>query len=516
MKKIFFAVAILVVALATTGCTKLLLSEPRGSDASLAQVEENVDALDVSLKGLYSIMYTGSDESDTEFTSRPGYMIEGQKYIDVMSDMLASDAACSTNNFRWLTNRTYMDEYLSLSDFNNWLWKYEYNSIRNANSLIARCNVVLDNSSSPQSLKEHALLVKAQAVIMRAHFYSNLFNFYVKPGDTSGKFGIIYHDETDMNQEKGLSDYNEVVTKVIASAQEAIGQIAGLENTSKVGLDANIAKMILAYIHLNRGRFFDENTKTESCTEALRLAKEVIDATKTTNPILPYAEVLTNGFNNINSRNWMWGIDVTPETTKYLYCFFSFVDVYTYSYASVGEYAGIDAGLYGKFDEMLDAKDRRKEWWTKDLFLNNTHFYYVANNKFFDKKRIFQGDRDWTNDYCFMRSEEAYLIAAEAAYALGKEAEAKTYLKELVAQRSPDNLNAIDALTGDKLKDYIAANWRIECWLEGRTFMALKRFKWETVRGNNHFYHKGRKLDFNSKYFYFEIPDGEKNYNPYL
>ena len=53
MKKIFFAVAILVVALATTGCTKLLLSEPWGSDASLAKVEDNVDALDVSLKGVY-------------------------------------------------------------------------------------------------------------------------------------------------------------------------------------------------------------------------------------------------------------------------------------------------------------------------------------------------------------------------------------------------------------------------------------------------------------------------------
>ena len=65
MKKIFFAVAIFVVALAATGCTKLLLSEPRGEDASQAQVESNVDALDVSLKGLYSIMYIGSDLSDT-------------------------------------------------------------------------------------------------------------------------------------------------------------------------------------------------------------------------------------------------------------------------------------------------------------------------------------------------------------------------------------------------------------------------------------------------------------------
>ena len=37
MKKIFFAVTIFVIALAATGCTKLLLSEPRGEDASQAK-----------------------------------------------------------------------------------------------------------------------------------------------------------------------------------------------------------------------------------------------------------------------------------------------------------------------------------------------------------------------------------------------------------------------------------------------------------------------------------------------
>ena len=115
-----------------------------------------------------------------------------------------------------------------------------------------------------------------------------------------------------------------------------------------------------------------------------------------------------------------------------------------------------------------------------------------------------------------MRSEEAYLIAAEAAYALGNEAEARTYLKELVAQRSPDNLAAIDALAGDNLKDYIAANWRIEMWLEGRTFMALKRFRWEVQRSSNHYYYKNKKFKYSDKQFTFEIPDVETDYNPKL
>lgn len=510
MKKIFFAVAIFVVALATTGCTKLLLSEPRGDTASQAQVESNIDALEYSLSGLYANMYVGSDVLEGA-NKRP--MTEGQKYIDLTSDLIASDAACPNARYGWVVYKTRMNEYRPIGAFNRWLWKYEYNNIRNANMIIKGCdNFLKSNEDATDELKNKVKSTRAQAIIMRSYFYSNLFNFYVKPGESSKVHGIIYYDENNMDEVQGLSEYNVVVTKVIADTKAAIEQIGSLTNASKIGLDANIAKMILAYIHLNRGRYFEEATKTESCTEALRLAKEVIDATKATNPILPYAEVLTNGFNSVSSKNWMWGIDVTPEKTYSFHSFFGFIDIYTNGYASRGEYIALDKGIYDNLDQMLDAKDRRKEWWN----VVDNNFYYVPNNKFFDSGRIIQGDVNWTNDYCFMRSEEAYLIAAEAAYALGNEAEAKTYLKELVAQRSPDNLNAIDGLTGDALKNYIQNNWRIEMWLEGRTFMALKRFRWEVQRSSNHYYLKNQKFQYSDKQFTFEIPDVETDYNPKL
>ena len=193
MKKIFFAVAMFVVALATTGCTKLLLSEPRGNEASEEQVETNVDALEYSLSGLYNLMYSGSDQSDNQFQQLN--MIEGQKYIDVMSDIIASDAAVPHYGYGWMSSRSYMDQYLSDNRFNRWLWKYEYNNIRNANMIIKRCNNFLNSSTAGDEIKATAKIVRAQAVVLRSHFYSNLFNFYVKPGDTSKKFGIIYYDE---------------------------------------------------------------------------------------------------------------------------------------------------------------------------------------------------------------------------------------------------------------------------------------------------------------------------------
>jgi len=277
MKKIFFAVAMFVVALAMTGCTKLLLSEPRGNEASEEQVESNVDALEYSLSGLYNLMYLGSDRNDED---KDYHIIEGQKYIDVMSDIIASDAAVPHYGYGWMSYRSNMDQYLQNDPFNRWLWKYEYNNIRNANMIIRRCNNFLNSSTVGDKIKATAKIVRAQAVVLRSYFYSNLFNFYVKPGDTSKKFGIIYYDENNMEEVQGLSDYKDVVAKIIEDTKAAIADIeaVGLQNPTKFRLDANIAKMILAYIHLNRGRFFDETKKNESCTEALRLANEVIAA----------------------------------------------------------------------------------------------------------------------------------------------------------------------------------------------------------------------------------------------
>ena len=60
-------------------------------------------------------------------------------------------------------------------------------------------------------------------------------------------------------------------------------------------MNADIAKMILAYLRMNKAIIFDPSDRTNDLGEALRLVKEVIGTGEY--PILPYREVLTNGFN---------------------------------------------------------------------------------------------------------------------------------------------------------------------------------------------------------------------------
>lgn len=45
--------------------------------------------------------------------------------------------------------------------------------------------------------------------------------------------------------------------------------------------------------------------------KAAQYAQQVIDTEEFS--ILPKAELLSNGFNNVNSSNWMWGVDLNKD-----------------------------------------------------------------------------------------------------------------------------------------------------------------------------------------------------------
>lgn len=511
MKKIFYVFTVVVaVILSSTSCVNSLQTQPTGADVSIDQINSNIDGMSALLSGLYGGL---SYDSDTRYTADEMPVIEGQKYIDVRSDMLVSDAAADKRGYGWLVVMSYMQEYRNNDTYNSWLWRYSYRNISNANRIIRGCKQMLANSNTSEKQKANLNLILGQAYVLRAHYYSNLLNFYVKASEVGTDTGAIpYYNEDNMDEVQGLSSYRTVVAHLIEDMNTGLGLISTLESQNKITLDANIAKIILAYIQLNRGLYFDLSAKQEAAQAALTLAEEVINSNKY--QILPYDQVLTQGFNTISScQNWMWGVDITTETTISFYTFWSFVDIYTMGYASVGTYICLDKGIYDNMDNMLSATDVRKKWWNNVSFTpGGTVFGLVANNKFFDSRRTFQGDEQHVNDYVLMRIEEAYLIAAEAAFALGDETKAKSYLKTLIAQRDPSY--NVDALTGDALKNYIANNWRIEMWLEGKTFMAFKRFGWTHTRGSNHFMFPGESLNASDERFTFQIPLSETNYNP--
>ena len=538
MKTIKIFSLCLTLILALSSCSKNFLdTEMTGGSLSQEQFDEMSGINKASVRGLYLLLYADQTSSD--------HIYFGQKSIDMATDMTASDMALVNNLYGWWGEEAALRSYAS--DRSATTWSYYFIMINNANNLIRKFNGLTEDKLTADDKAD-----LAQAKVMRAFAYYNLAYIYapsVDDNQTVNRYAQYmnskdlvgdglganypvcpiydaserqYNDSTDLLMAQPLSSVTDVYEFVIADLDGAIALFdsvaADYTRESKLAVDANVAKVLLAYTYLQAGGYDvyeTENGNADYYAKALALVDDVIN--NSGYMMLNYDEVLTNGFNNVNSASWMWGHDVTIESRTGLASFWGQVDVYTYSDAWAGSIIGIDQTLW----ESIADTDIRKQWFDasgegekKNLNPYNK-FYSAANgNKSTNEADI---DREWLQDVVYMRIEEAYLIASEAAWRNGDLATAKNYLKQLVEQRDTTIAAQIDGYNEEEFKTYLYKNWRVELWGEGRALRTLKRFCIEAPkeRGKNHYYNlgAGNKVEFNSATLTFWMPSSEYQYN---
>lgn len=508
MKNIKILVIGLAVLLGFSACSESWLdNDLDGSTLS----QEDFDAIPSTneglVRGLYSYLYaSGSDHHNF-----------GQKSIDIATDFLSGDMSMSQASYGWFVSDAQFLGAAASGSRNAYMWNYYYSIIMNANMLIRK----LDTKSSTTDLTQEEQYYYAQALTMRAFCYYSLLNFYT-PGRTDsnegymGGSGLAYravpiYNETTYN-DKGLPLEQDLSTKetLIATVHSDLGAALAFFNNlnpdsvparpSKLYVDANIARAFNAYTFL-----IEEKWDT-----AYKVAMEIIESPENTYAILPYEDVLTTGFADVNNASWMWGLDVTVETTTGLASFWGHMDIYTYSYASAGALKVIDDNLY----KEIPAYDVRKQWF------DATNLNPIW--KFYDKNRGTGNDADrrWLNDIVFMRIEEIYLIAAEAACRNNDLASAKTLLKDLVGERYDAELAAedtpvpdIDALDATGLLKELEYNWRIELWGEGRSLATFKRFGNIHKTGSRRAFEKNSDIEPTDPRILFRCPNSELSQN---
>ena len=372
-----------------------------------------------------------------------------------------------------------------------------------------------------------------QILAMRGWSYAYLLDVFTDPRDKDAADldadAIPVYVGTDVKAGTlgaPLSTVAEVYDRLYQDLSEAIQLLDFYskynDRGSKLEVDANVARIMLAYAMLNHG---DKNTIVadgKNCYEiALENAKAVIDGGKY--PLLKKAELTTTGFADVNAANWMWGQDVTVETTTALGSFFGQVDIHSYSYAAAGDTKGIDSKLYDEIDK--NKWDARIKW-----FRTGTQkFPYCPDGKFYSPKyknitALDQVDRNWLCDNVFMRVEVAYLIAAEAAWSKGDNTTAVDYLKALCDERVADGKDTeystwLASLTSeDAVKEAIIYNWRVEMWGEGYSLQVLRRIQKQRELGTNHLTRANKKIDIVSEkeQFQCQIPTSETRYNPFI
>ena len=505
MNKILFA-ALATATLAFTSCGEDFLDrEPQGGYLTPDQSEEagtwNAEIFLGNISSCYTqmAMWGGSADKDQSHF--------GQKFLDMSGDILSVDMVKAANNYGWFTPMLYHQANTVSAADNDYIWKYCYELIRNA-------NVVLDNAGSdvkePES--ETNKYYWAIAKTVRAYAYMNLVNFYSGEYSESKNERCVPVYRTANNPTPAARQTVDSLYRFIRQdLEQAITAYTNSGQTASANISdpsINVARTLLGYVYLNTGEY------GQAATVATTAFNE------DTHQILPLNQVLTTGFNSVsnNANNWMWGIDITTEITGGIASFWAMIDCYTYGYADVGDMMCINQELF----DGIAPNDIRRQWFVGD---DEFQAYFgpqlAPSRKFFDPNRTISGDAVWTNDLVYMRAEEPVLIAAEAYARDGDVSNSKIWLRKLIEQRDADGtltdtLNTMN--TADALLDYIHFNWRVEMWGEGRALMTMRRFKATNKAGSNTFIPQGGGIPFkyNDANMIFVIPQSEINSNKNL
>ena len=529
MKKIQFLFATIVLALVMTSCGDAFLTRyPEGGVLLQDQYDglSKAQQLEGAIKGIYSKMYEYGGDHDAF----------GQRAIDMYCDIQCGDMAMKKSNYGWFEvyERGQFRVYAS-----GYLWSYYYDILNliNLNTMAVESSVpaILDGLAEPDSITNEIAVTGyyyGQLLAMRGWAYANLLNFYCDPMDALTKpmdeeLAIPVYTETEV-KDGALGAPRVTVEEVYARIYEDLSTAIEILDTygelnqraSKLEVDADVARVILAYAMLNHG---NKDITVADGKNAYEIAVELATAVITNGkyPMLKKAELTTTGFADVTASNWMWGQDVTVETTTALASFFGQVDVHTYSYAQAGDTKAIDTKLY---DEIAATKwDARIGWFAE----KGSKYAYVPDGKFYCPRTKSttasdKVDRDWLCDNIFMRIEVAYLIAAEAAWANGDYTTAAKWLTELCNERVLDGKDAEYAAwtatltSNDAIKNALVYNWRVEMWGEGYGLQTLRRLSKNVMLGENHLSRGNKEIAGSEVTNQCQIPSSETRYNPWL
>lgn len=475
MKKILTFSILSAVAFNLTACKKDFLN------TSPTEVVSTAPA-DVRLNGLYLMTYqtgTGGTSGHTDF---------GQKNVDICTDMLCGDMALLATNYRQYQDVANLKATQQPSDNYNYIpWRYYYRLIYEANKSIAEL-------ANPKNNSEKYTLAQFRALRGYAYFYlMQIFTTKYEPNSRTNS--IPLYTTADIVSKPRVKQ-SEVYAQIISDLEFAVTNLAGFTRSKKGMIDKYVAEGLLAYTYAAMGN----NQKVAE------LAQDIVNNSGyplTTREQIFYDTTTKKGggFNDVETKSWMWGVDLITENSFDLISWWGMIDIYTYSYAWAGDGKAMDDKLYAQ----IRTNDIRKKQFNRDL---------LPSNKFFSPDRVIGGQRKISTDYIYMRVDEFYLLAAEALAKLGQDAQAKTIYKKLLKLRYPEatattDIAYVDALTNAQLQDDIYLNTRIELWGEGKSYFAMKRNHKTIERGSNHVEEKNTTFSYDNPRLTFAIPQNE-------
>lgn len=444
-----------------------------------------------TVAGIYATMYSpgaGGTSNHEDF---------GQKSTDIKTDLLSGDMALARKAYsRWAS----MSEFLTTVDFtldhNYREWRYFYKIIFAANNVI---DALGGTDFEPESADAKAFM--GQALAARGYAYLYLSQLFVNnPSDRAQDVLPIYTNAQTPNVAK--SSLGDVYDLMISDLERSVTYLDGFSRGDKSQIDQWVARGILAYAYGAAGNFAGMASAAESVVSGGPFSL------MTPSQVVYDGDPNQGGFNDLSAMTGaMWGVDLTADQGIGLISFWGQMDIFSYSYQWAGNIKAMDQGLYDQFP-------------SNDIRSGQFGSYIVPNvpyNKFYHSGRTTGGQRQVTTDLLYMRVAEMYLLAAEGYAESGNDAQAKTMLKTLVAQRLSDgDTSYIDVLSGATLQAEIKLQSRFELWGEGKSYLRMKRQQETITRGSNWLDFPGTSYQFDDEKLTFEIPEAELRDNPLI
>lgn len=465
---------VIVVGIISGSCSKELDIDPTqyATGDQIKELGENdpskiLTIAQATIKGVYNefINYQGNHD------------VFGEKAAQLAGDLMTEDMTQMANHFFYFDYQ--IDNNGATYRRPTQTWAYYYTVVSKSNEVIA--------SVDPQNTDKDLQYALGQAHALRAYGLFMAVNRFQKTyKGNEDKPGVpIYLTKNDEDESVlGRGTVEAVYTQIVKDLKHSIELLDGFSRgASKTAIDKSVASAILAKVYMMMHDWDN--------------AQKMANQAKSGYQLMTIEQARTDEYNNITNVEWMWGADVTSETTTMFASFQSHIASLAAGYAgAVGAYKAIDARLYSKIGD----KDVRKTYFSTGTETHKLPKY--ANTKYGNAA-------GWLNDLCFIRVSEIYLIEAEALAQQGKTAEAADILNTLLKNRITDYSPVATATVED-----VFLQKRIECWGEGVIFYDYRRLNKPVNRsyeGSNHMVKIDLKAD-SWKYIY-QIPQGEIDSN---
>lgn len=425
----------------------------------------------------YTAQYNTSGRATS---SNPMHNDFGLMSVYFLGDSMNEDLTFDKSSSGWFTYDYQLDYWGAQYVRPYFYWNFFYSIIGKANDIISKISAEVTDVDL-KAYRGEAFVYRAFAHAYLAQMYQQT---YVGNEDAPGVPIVLTPDEAE-DAVPGRAPLRQVYAQVEKDFKAGMQALEGWKRPNKSMIDEQVAAGLYSRVCLVTNNWDDAITYARKARAGFSVY--------TPNELLADA-----AFNNISAKEWIWGADITAETTSKFASFFSFICSYDAGYGGeAGEYTKIDARLY----DSMSATDVRK----KQFKHSSTGVSYTAQEESFPEYTNikFKKVSNWEADYVYLRVSEMILNEAEALAHKGDNAGAATVLRELMSQRDPSwNMNSVTV-------DDVYHQRRIELWGEGFSLFDHLRLKKGINRkydGSNHLANALYTIDAGSWYFLYQIP----------